>query len=74
MAYTARACRLLPEVAPSVAMLPPLHLWPLLSPPRRVSDNILRKTADALVSSGLAALGFTYVNVDDCCEKKEWER
>jgi len=55
-------------------MLPPLHLWPLLSPPRRVSDNILRKTADALVSSGLAALGFTYVNVDDCCEKREWKR
>ncbi len=30
-----------------------------------VSENLMRKTADALLSSGLAALGYTEVGVDD---------
>ncbi|MEU4449468.1 ricin-type beta-trefoil lectin domain protein [Actinosynnema sp. NPDC050801] len=31
-----------------------------------VTDSLVRQTADAMVSSGMAAAGYTYVNIDDC--------
>ncbi|GMG98939.1 hypothetical protein Nepgr_000779 [Nepenthes gracilis] len=31
-----------------------------------INEDIIRSTADALVSSGLAKLGYTYINIDDC--------
>ena len=31
-----------------------------------VSDSLIRQTADAMVSSGMAAAGYQYVNIDDC--------
>ncbi|GGO22958.1 alpha-galactosidase [Microbispora rosea subsp. aerata] len=31
-----------------------------------VSDSLIRQTADAMVASGMAAAGYTYVNIDDC--------
>ncbi len=31
-----------------------------------VNDSLIRQTADAMVSSGMAAAGYTYVNIDDC--------
>ncbi|RWV84400.1 hypothetical protein GW17_00053886 [Ensete ventricosum] len=31
-----------------------------------INEKIIRDTADALVSSGLAKLGYHYVNIDDC--------
>lgn len=31
-----------------------------------ISDAIIRAQADALVSSGLKAAGYTYINIDDC--------
>ena len=31
-----------------------------------VSDALIREQADAMVSSGLKAAGYQYVNVDDC--------
>ncbi|MEO6091245.1 MAG: glycoside hydrolase family 27 protein [Umezawaea sp.] len=31
-----------------------------------VTDTLIRETADALVSSGMAAAGYEYVTVDDC--------
>jgi alpha-galactosidase len=34
----------------------------------RVDDQVVRETADMLVSSGLAAAGYTYVNIDDSWE------
>lgn len=34
----------------------------------RVDDRIVREAADALVSSGLAAAGYVYINIDDCWE------
>ena len=30
------------------------------------SDSLVRKIADAMVSSGMAAAGYKYVNIDDC--------
>ncbi|MCO5571896.1 hypothetical protein L7F22_025644 [Adiantum nelumboides] len=32
----------------------------------RIDEQIIRDTADALVSTGLAKLGYIYVNIDDC--------
>eukprot|EP00249_Psilotum_nudum_P025188 c29433_g1_i1 orf=324-1556(-) len=31
-----------------------------------VTEDIIRETADALISTGLAALGYDHVNIDDC--------
>ncbi|XP_057962139.1 alpha-galactosidase-like [Malania oleifera] len=31
-----------------------------------INETIIRQTADALVSTGLAKLGYQYVNIDDC--------
>ncbi|CAN0908997.1 Alpha-galactosidase 1 [Linum grandiflorum] len=35
-----------------------------------ISETTIKATADALVSSGLARLGYTYVNIDDCWAEK----
>jgi len=31
-----------------------------------INENVIKATADILVSSGLAAKGYNYVNLDDC--------
>src|SRR3954468_7230375 len=31
-----------------------------------VSEQMIRETADAMVSSGMKAAGYQYVNIDDC--------
>ncbi|KAL4556965.1 hypothetical protein LXL04_035135 [Taraxacum kok-saghyz] len=33
-----------------------------------INESLIKETADALVSSGLADLGYNYVNIDDCWE------
>ncbi|HWB84131.1 MAG TPA: glycoside hydrolase family 27 protein [Bryobacteraceae bacterium] len=33
-----------------------------------INDSIIRAQADAMVSSGMKAAGYTYVNIDDCWE------
>jgi alpha-galactosidase len=35
-----------------------------------VSDKLIRETAGALVSSGMKAAGYVYVNIDDCWQGK----
>lgn len=32
----------------------------------QINEKMIRETADALVSTGLSKLGYTYVNIDDC--------
>ncbi|KAJ6311189.1 hypothetical protein OIU77_013045 [Salix suchowensis] len=32
----------------------------------KIDEKIIKETADALVSTGLSKLGYTYVNIDDC--------
>ncbi|RWR90367.1 Alpha-galactosidase 2 [Cinnamomum micranthum f. kanehirae] len=34
--------------------------------PCKLSEELIREIADAMVSTGLAALGYEYVNLDDC--------
>ncbi|XP_034697569.1 alpha-galactosidase-like [Vitis riparia] len=36
----------------------------------KIDENLIKETADAMVSSGLAALGYHYVNLDDCWGEK----
>ena len=31
-----------------------------------ISEDLMRATADALVSTGLAEKGYVYLNIDDC--------
>ncbi|CAH9056615.1 unnamed protein product [Cuscuta epithymum] len=31
-----------------------------------INENLIRETADAMVSTGLASLGYQYINIDDC--------
>jgi alpha-galactosidase len=31
-----------------------------------IDEKMIKQTADALVSTGLAKLGYIYVNIDDC--------
>ena len=39
-----------------------------------MSQEKVKAAADAMVSSGLAAKGFTYVNIDDCWEGRPDEK
>ncbi|KAK2635138.1 hypothetical protein Ddye_029930 [Dipteronia dyeriana] len=34
--------------------------------PCKLNDQLIRETADAMVSSGLSALRYEYINLDDC--------
>ncbi len=67
---------------PAVIALPALATVPAnglaLTPPMgwnswnhfgdKIDDQIVRDAADAMVSSGMAAAGYQYVNMDDCWE------
>ncbi|CAI0468543.1 unnamed protein product [Linum tenue] len=39
-----------------------------------VDEDMVKSTADALVSTGLAALGYRYVNIDDCWGELERDK
>lgn len=41
---------------------------------RRITDQKMREAADILVSSGMADVGYQYVNIDDCWANAEKER
>ena len=36
-----------------------------------VNETLIRQTADAMVSSGMAAVGYQYVNIDDCWSTRQ---
>ncbi|KAJ4703422.1 Alpha-galactosidase [Melia azedarach] len=36
-----------------------------------IDEKVVKATADALVSTGLAALGYKYLNIDDCWAERE---
>ena len=50
----------------SLALTPPMgwNSWNKFA--CDVSEKLIRETADAMVSSGLKAAGYQYVNIDDC--------
>src|SRR6266481_4162798 len=50
----------------SLAQTPPMgwNSWNKFA--CNVSEQLIRETADAMVSSGMQAAGYQYVNIDDC--------
>ena len=63
---TATASAQLTEAKPSLAPTPPMgwSSWNALG--CAVDENAVRGNADAMVASGMAALGYTYIDIDDC--------
>nr|WP_314495901.1 glycoside hydrolase family 27 protein [uncultured Chryseobacterium sp.] len=51
---------------PDLAPTPPMgwNSWNKFS--CNVDENLIRETADAMVSSGMKDAGYTYINIDDC--------
>jgi alpha-galactosidase len=65
-ATTTPASAKLPRLENGLARTPPMgwNSWNKFG--CGVSDTLVRQTADAMVSSGMAAAGYQYVNIDDC--------
>ena len=62
----AKAAIAAPRRVPSVPWLTPPLGWNSWNHFRgRLDESVVKSTADALVSTGLAAKGYTYVNMDD---------
>jgi alpha-galactosidase len=63
---TATASAQLTEGKPSLAPTPPMgwSSWNALG--CAVDENAVRGNADAMLASGMAALGYTYIDIDDC--------
>jgi alpha-galactosidase len=55
-------------IGDTICLTPPMgwNSWNHFA--RRVSDPIIRDTADVMVKTGLIDHGWTYVNIDDCWE------
>jgi alpha-galactosidase len=55
-----------PAAKPPLAPTPPMgwNSWNKFG--CDIDEDLIRETADAMVSSGMAAAGYTYVNIDDC--------
>jgi len=56
----------LAQTSASLALTPPMgwNSWNKFG--CNVSDKLIREMADAMVSSGMQAAGYQYVNIDDC--------
>src|SRR5215831_8882298 len=54
------------QVSGSLALTPPMgwNSWNKFG--CNVSDKLIREMADAMVTSGMKAAGYQYVNIDDC--------
>jgi alpha-galactosidase len=55
-----------PTAKPDLAPTPPMgwNSWNTFG--CNINEQLIRTTADAMVSSGMAAAGYKYVNIDDC--------
>jgi alpha-galactosidase len=60
-----------PASAPGRASTPPMgwNSWNRFG--CRIDENLIRETADALVSSGMLSAGYRYLNIDDCWEAQQ---
>jgi alpha-galactosidase len=54
-----------------LALTPPMGFNSWNAVGCEVTERLIRDTADMLISSGLAALGYRYVNIDDCWSLRE---
>ena len=60
-----------PALAAPLANTPPMgwNSWNKFG--CKIDEQLIRETADAMVSSGMKAVGYQYVNIDDCWMAKE---
>lgn len=60
----------LSPTAPGRAATPPMgwNSWNKFG--CRIDEQLIRETADAIVSSGMLAAGYKYLNIDDCWEAR----
>ncbi len=66
LALSAGASLLAPAEEPPLARTPPMgwNSWNHFE--CKVTDAVVRAQADAMVSSGMKAAGYAYINIDDC--------
>ncbi len=57
-------------VGNTLALTPPMGWNSWYIHYERVSDALMRQSADQMLSSGMADFGYQYVNIDDCWMKK----
>ncbi|HVU33446.1 MAG TPA: NPCBM/NEW2 domain-containing protein [Opitutaceae bacterium] len=50
----------------TIALTPPMGWNDWYADYRRVTDRTIRAAADAMLASGMADVGYAYVNIDDC--------
>jgi len=55
----------------ALALTPPMGWNHWYAHYNRITDTMMREAADILVSSGLADVGYQYVNIDDCWMRAE---
>lgn len=53
-------------VGDTLALTPPMGWNDWYTHYDRVTDQVIRQAADAMISSGMADFGYQYVNIDDC--------
>jgi len=53
-------------VGPNLALTPPMGWNHWYTHYHRVTDALVRQAADAMIASGMADVGYQYVNIDDC--------
>ncbi len=53
-------------VGDTLALTPPMGWNDWYTHYNRITDKLMREAADTLVSSGMADVGYEYVNIDDC--------
>jgi alpha-galactosidase len=58
----------------TLALTPPMGWNDWYQYECKVSDAVVRANADALVTSGMKAAGYVYVNIDDCWQGKRDEK
>ena len=58
----------------AVALTPPMgwSSWNLFR--NKISEDLIKEIADAMKNSGLADVGYTYVNIDDCWQASERDK
>jgi alpha-galactosidase len=53
-------------VGDTLALTPPMGWNHWYTHYNRISDDLFRRAADAMIASGMADFGYQYVNIDDC--------
>ena len=61
-------------IGDQLALTPPMGWNDWYTHYDRITDQLIRKAADAMINSGMADFGYQYVNIDDCWMRKPGAR